>query len=261
MIKDLLLSGAAVYAAFAFIAWFLSDRMIFLPPPSSYDARQLPVTLVRTEDGAEVAVLYLPNPAARFTLLYSHGNAEDLGHLLPLLEELRAAGFAVLAFDYRGYGLSSDDRPSARGAYADENAAYRYATQTLHIPPAQLIVHGRSVGTGPAVALAAREPVAGLVVESGFVSAFRVLTYLPLLPFDKFPNLRNIRQVRCPVFVIHARHDEVIPFWHGQRLLAAAAEPKYAWWAEGAGHNDLVMVTGEQYFTALRGFASKLANP
>jgi fermentation-respiration switch protein FrsA (DUF1100 family) len=255
----LILLGLAFYLANVLLAWRVSDRMIFLPPPASYDERRLPIARVNTDDGNAVAVLHLPNPEARFTLLFSHGNAEDLGHLAPFLAELRAAGFAVLAYDYRGYGLSTGGPPTAAGAYRDHAAAYRYATRTLKIPPARIILHGRSVGTGPAVELAAREPVAGLIVESGFVSAYRVLTRWPLLPFDKFPNLQRMPQVKCPVLVIHGRRDEIIPFWHGQKLYAAAPESKFALWVDGAGHNDLAAVAWDAYVKALRDFAYALS--
>jgi fermentation-respiration switch protein FrsA (DUF1100 family) len=57
------------------------------------------------------------------------------------------------------------------------------------------------------------------------VSAFRVLTRVPLLPFDKFSNGKNIRHVHCPVLIMHSRRDTVIPFWHGQKAFAAANEP------------------------------------
>lgn len=259
MLKEILVVGVLLYAAVALFAWLVSDRMIFLPPPASYDERSLPVVRVPTTDGASIAVLHLPNPRADFTLLFSHGNAEDLGHLLPLLAQLRQAGFAVLAYDYRGYGLSTGGgAPTTPGAYRDEAAVYRYATMDLRIPPSRLIVHGRSVGTGPAIALASREPVAGLVVESGFVSAYRVLTGWPLLPFDKFPNLRRIRQLRCPLLVIHGQDDAIIPVWHGQRLFAAAPAPKWAYWVDQAGHNDLSDVAGERYLQALQDFARQL---
>lgn len=257
MIK-LLLFIAALYAFSAALAWLVSDRMIFLPPPSSYDANSVPITLVRTEDGAQIAVLHLPNPGARFTLLFSHGNAEDLGYLAPFLSELHAAGFAVLAYDYRGYGLSSGPFPSERGAYSDANAVYRYATQQLGIPPTRLILHGRSVGVGPAMHLAASVEVAGLVIESGFVSAYRVLTHVPLFPYDKFQNLRMLPRLRCPVFVIHGLEDEVIPSWHGKRLFDSAVEPKSAWWVAGAGHNDLAVVAGDEYLRQLAQFAQRL---
>jgi fermentation-respiration switch protein FrsA (DUF1100 family) len=115
------------------------------------------------------------------------------------------------------------------------------------------------VGSGPATELAARVPVGGLVLESAFVSTFRVLTKVPLLPFDRFPNLRHLRQVRCPVLVIHGTEDEVIPVSHGRRLYAIAAEPKESLWVEGAHHNDVPLVGGTRYWAALTAFTRRVA--
>lgn len=255
MLKESLVWFGVLYLAFAATVYFTADRLIFLPPTSSYSERSLPIVLVPAGDGVRIAALHLQNPTAPFTVLYSHGNAEDLGHLAPLLEQLRRSGFSVLAYDYRGYGLSTGGPPTARGAYLDLEAVYRYAVEDLRVPPARLILLGRSVGSGPATELAAREPVGGLIVESGFVSAFRVLTRIQLLPFDRFPNLRHIRKANCPVLVIHGTEDEVISPSHGQRLFDAAPAPKRLLWIEGAGHNDLVSVAGGKYWEALRSFA------
>jgi abhydrolase domain-containing protein 17 len=254
-VKAILITALLLYVAFAVFAYFVSDRMIFLPPQASYGARQLPIVMVPTGDGAAVGTLHLPNPRAALTLLYSHGNAEDLGQLAPWLEQYRAAGFSVLAFDYRGYGASTGGPPSAAGAVRDMEAVYRYAVGTLGIQAGSIVLFGRSVGSGPATDLAARLPVGGLVIESGFVSAFRVLTRVALLPFDKFPNLRTVRSVRCPVLVIHGTEDEVIPVSHGRRLFDAANEPKQALWIEGAHHNDVVPTGGSRYWSALGEFA------
>ena len=256
--KATLLTAVIVYVCFAAFAWFVADRMIFLPPSPSYRAGQLPIVMVPT-DGASIATLHVPNPRAGVTLLYAHGNAEDLGQLAPWLEELRRAGFAVVGFDYRGYGMSTGGSPSAMGAVHDMEAVYRYVVDTLHVQPSRIVLYGRSVGSGPATDLAARLPVGGLVVESAFVSAFRVLTRVSLLPFDRFPNLRHIRRVRAPVLVIHGTEDEVIPVSHGRRLYEAAAAPKQAHWIEGAHHNDLPIVGGAQYRAALVAFGRQVA--
>ena len=259
--KTILITVLVLYAAFAAFAYFVSDRMIFLPPQASYASGRLPVVMVPTgeDGGAAIATLHLPNPRAKLTLLYSHGNAEDLGQLAPWLEEYRAAGFSVLAFDYRGYGASTGGPPSAAGAVRDMEAVYRHAVGTLGIQPASIVLFGRSVGSGPATELASRVPVGGLVIESGFVSAFRVLTHVTLLPFDKFPNLRLVPRVRCPVLVIHGTEDEVIPWSHGRRLYDAANEPKQALWIEGAHHNDVVPMGGARYWSALQQFAQTVA--
>jgi abhydrolase domain-containing protein 17 len=256
VLKESLLLIVALYAVFAATAFFVADRLIFLPPASSYAQGELPVVLVPSDGGARIATLHLPNDSASLTILYSHGNAEDLGHLVPLLRHLQRAGFSVLAYDYRGYGLSTGGPPSARGAYHDLRAVYRYAVQELGVDPARLVLLGRSVGAGPAAELAAREPVGGLVLESAFVSAFRVLTRVPVLPFDRFPNLRHIRDVECPVLIVHGTEDEVIAPWHGQRLYDAAPDPKQLLWIQGARHNDLVSVAGVRYLDALRSFAA-----
>jgi fermentation-respiration switch protein FrsA (DUF1100 family) len=256
--KSLLVTAVLVYAAFAAFAWFMSDRMMFLPPSPSYRAGQLPIVMVPT-DGGSIATLYLPNPRATITVLFAHGNAEDLGHAEPWLEELRRAGFSVLAFDYRGYGMSTGGPPSAPGATNDMEAVYHHAVNTLKIPPSRLVLYGRSVGSGPATDLAARVPVGGLVLESAFVSAFRVLTRVSLLPFDRFHNLRHIRRVRAPVLVIHGTDDEVIPFSHGRRLYEAAGEPKQSLWVDGAHHNDVPIIGGARYWLALAAFGGQVA--
>ena len=165
----------------------------------------------------------------------------------------------MLAFDYRGYGMSTGGPPSAPGATNDMEAVYHHAVNTLKIPPSRLVLYGRSVGSGPATDLATRVPVGGLVLESAFVSAFRVLTRVSLLPFDRFHNLRHIRRVRVPVFVVHGTDDEVIPVSHGRRLYEAAGQPKQALWIDGAHHNDVPLVGGARYWVALVAFGGQVA--
>src|SRR5215469_135275 len=212
-----------LYLALVIYAWFLSDQQIFLPQPSSY--RDGPEILkLKSANGKLISALHLPNPSAAFTLLISHGNAEDLGDDRPWLEDLRRSGFNVFAYDYQGYG-TSQGRPTEKTAYEDENAAYDYLTLTLKAPPDRIIIFGRSVGSGPAVHLAARRPAAALILQSAFLSAFRVVTRVPILPFDKFPNYKEMGRVRCPVLIIHGTQDSVINFSHGQKLFALAQAP------------------------------------
>lgn len=241
------------YLALSLLAVFLSDGVIFQPHSPGY--RDGPEILKLTSrDGARISAVYLANPGATYTLLFSHGNAEDLGDGLPFLHDLHDAGFAVLAYDYQGYG-TSEGKPSEQHVYEDVDAAYEYLTGTLQVPAEHVIAFGRSLGGAVAVDLAARRPVAGLVVESSFTTAFRVLTRAPLLPFDKFRSIDKIARVRCPVLVMHGTADEVIPFSHGPKLLARANPPKRSWWIQGAGHNDVAMLGGKKYYSALQEFA------
>lgn len=248
----ILASLAFIYISLGVFAYFFADRLIFQPQPSSY--QQTPDLLkLRTADDVNIAAVHLPNPVATYTILYSHGNGEDLGDVRPALEEIRNIGFAVFAYDYRGYG-TSEGTPSEQGAYKDIDAAYAYLTQQLKIPPDRIILYGRSVGSGPSVDLATRQPSAGLILESPFTSTFVVMTRIPLYPFDRFPNLSKISSVRVPVLILHGTNDRTIPLSHGKRLFQAANEPKRSLWVEGADHNDVMLIAGAQYPKALREF-------
>ena len=244
----------ALYLGLFLFAYFLSDSMIFLPHPSSYKD-STDILKITTDSGKKISAVYLPNPAAKFTLLVSHGNAEDLGDDRYWLDNLRHAGFNVFAYDYEGYG-TSEGRATEKSVYEDEAAAYEFLAVDLKTPPDRIIIFGRSVGTGPATYIAARRPSAGLILQSPFVSAFRVLTRIPLLPFDKFPNYKNIRHVHSPVLIMHSHADSVIAFWHGQKMFDLANQPKHSFWAAEADHNDMDSAKG--YDEAIQSFAASL---
>jgi abhydrolase domain-containing protein 17 len=255
---ELLLVLGVIYLLFALAAPRLADRMMFLPPHASYDALTIPFERVRADDAGWIAFLHVPHPTARYTILYNHGNAEDLGNVAPLLRHLHGLGFGVLGYDYRGYGRSSEGPPTAAKAIADAEAVWRHATGPLAIPADRIVLYGSSVGSGPAIELAARHEPAALIVEGAFTAASQVVTRIPLLPVDPFPNLQRMRRVRCPVLVIHGVRDEVIPIAHGRRLHAAAGERGQALWVEGAGHNDLLQVAGTDYDRVIVRFAEGL---
>lgn len=253
LFRSMILIFVLIYFGLGCYAYFFSDRIAFQPPTSTYkDSSE--ILKLRTEDGNTLSALYLPSSNDEFTILYSHGNAEDLGDVRPVLELLRRAGFSVFAYDYPGYGTSSG-RPSEQSAYRAEDAAYDYLIKQLNVPANHIIAYGRSLGGAVAIDLAARKPVAGLIAESTFVSGFRVLTRIPLFPFDTFRSLDKIKRVTCPVLVIHGRSDEVISFWHGERLFHEANEPKMSLWVDGAAHNDVPEMAGAKYQLALQNFA------
>jgi fermentation-respiration switch protein FrsA (DUF1100 family) len=249
--------SALLWLLLAACAWFFAERLLFLPPAPSYrDSAE--ILKIPVSGGERISALHLAGPAADFTLLLSHGNAEDLGDLRGLCERYRERGFSILAYDYRGYGTSSG-RPSEEAACADIETLYDHLRLELRVPPDRIILHGRSLGGGPSVALAARRPVAGLILESTFTSVFRVATEIPLFPFDKFDNLGRIGAVACPILVVHGTDDQVVPFRHGEELFRRAREPKRMLAVAGADHNNLHRIAGEAYWLALDRFRLLLA--
>lgn len=255
----LLILPVLIYGGAMILAFLFAEKLIFQPPPAFY-RDDGSVIKIETPDGEKISARYLHHPEAEYTLLFSHGNAEDIGSAETFLRDLRDAGFSVFAYDYRGYG-TSEGTPSEANAYEDIEAAYRFLTGELEIPPDRIILHGRSLGGAVAIDLAARRECAGLIVESSFTSAFRVVTGYRLLPFDKFTSIDKIDRIRCPVLFIHGRKDTLVSFRHAEELYAAAGadRQKYRLWIDRANHNDLFAISEKSYLQAIKEFSAKLA--
>ena len=243
-----------VYLGVLVFAWLFSDRLAFRPPSPTYTEGN-GVCRIVTQDGNRLAVLALPNAAASPVVLFAHGNGEDLGGIRGFLDAYRAAGFEVYAFDYRGYGIS-DGKPGTGNAYEDIQTVYRYLVEDKRIDPNRIILHGRSLGSGIALHLATRCPVRGVILESAFLTAFRALTQIPLLPIDKMRNDREIRILRRPVLFIHGEDDQTVKCWQGKKLFSEANEPKFAYWVAHAGHNDVFDTAPVEYWKRIRTFAN-----
>lgn len=183
--------------------------------------------------------------------------AETLGDLETRMLDFQRNGYAVFAVEYPGYGLNKGT-PTETGIYATTKIALKYAQETLGVSPKSIIAYGRSLGGGPAVALAAQESIGGLISESAFTIAFRVVTRVRLLPFDKFDNLGKISTVKCPVLVIHGEDGRIVPLAHGKSLYEAIPNRKQKLWVKFAGHNDLLDWAGPSYWESLSEFTQGL---
>lgn len=254
LIISALLLGA--YALLMAYAYYFSDEKLFFP---SYGSHRIPdgLVVIPTESQEPLMAVYLPNEKATHTLWYFHGNAEDLGDIEPRLNEFRERGYAVFAVEYPGYGLNPG-LPTEESIYAGSQVGLRYLTETLKVPLSKVIAYGRSIGGGPAVELASKEPIAGLILESAFTSAFRVVTGVKLLPFDKFDNLQKIPEVNCPILFLHGGDDRIVPFSHAETLFEATRAPKMNLWVEVAGHNDFMHWAGPSYWQSLSEFTESL---
>jgi len=197
-------------------------------------------------------------PDGPFTILLCHGNGGNIGHLLDSIRLFHDLGWSCLVFDYRGYGRS-EGRPTEAGTYLDARAAYDWLTGTQGAPPERVVLLGRSLGGSIAAHLASRVACRALVVESAFTSyldmAARLYPYLPVRWFARFlyryDTLACLREVRCPVMVMHSRDDELVPFEFGVRLFQAVPGPKR--FVEICGsHNEGFLLAGETYQQAWR---------
>ncbi len=229
------LAGLVVYGACVAYVLTLREEAFFERFPASYgegDCRFL-----SDATGGRIAFAYLRNPGARKTLLYSHGSASDLGTLGPILEAHRAFGFNVLAYDYPGTGLSTGPlREEACNAAAETLFAW---LRGEGVAATDIVLYGRSIGVAPTIHLAALEPCGGVVLASGFVSAFGHKPWMRLFPCDWFRNEERIGAVRGPVLILHGDRDEQIDVANAPVLAKAAPAGSALRIVAGRGHGDL----------------------
>jgi len=218
--------------------------------------------------GAYVAALLYRLPpnecnASTKTILYSHGNATDVGAMAGL-QCLIAKNLKchVLVYDYSGYG-ESGGMPMEKNTYRDIKMAYEWVVRHVAEREENVVLYGQSVGSGPSCYLASRRAnVGGLVLHSPFTSGMRVLTPSRALAcLDIFPNIDRIKKVNCPVFIIHGKRDAEVVFEHGVALQAAVPEDcrREPWWVPDKGHNDIVDGPGiVEYIQRLNRFVRSL---
>jgi fermentation-respiration switch protein FrsA (DUF1100 family) len=246
------------YILLGLYGWFLSDSAIFFPPATTYEKTDN-ILFIDSGTDHQLAAVYLKNESATHTVLYSHGNAVDLGGLRNVIKNIYNNGYSVLAYDYSGYGLSTGT-PSEDTVYKNVQSAYDYLITELGVKPESIIAYGHSLGGAVAADLASKNPVAGLALESTFVTAFRVRTVIPLYPFDKFATLGKLASIHAPILIMHSIDDPIIPFWHSQSLFSAANSPKMNYWPKNAGHAG-ISHTGPVFWNILTIFTQTLIKP
>ncbi|MDX1499205.1 MAG: alpha/beta hydrolase [Woeseiaceae bacterium] len=267
----LLVVIVAVYVLLVFTVYLMQGSMLYLADvpgraivmtPADIGLEFDDVTL-ETDDDIKLHGWFVPGTSAR-TLLFFHGNAGNISHRLDSIRQFHELGLSVFIIDYRGYG-QSEGRTTERGMYRDADTAWQYLVEKRGIRANDIVVFGRSLGASVAAHLAALEEPAALIVESAFTSVPEVAQEIyPWLPARWLSRLRHatrddIRNVRCPVLVIHSRDDEIIPFHHGEAIFAAANEPRTLLVLSGT-HNDAFLRDEARYLDGLRNFLAGLGD-
>jgi len=214
-----------------------------------------------TGDNMRIHGWYVPHPEPRAVMLFLHGNGGNISHRLDKLSLFHELGLSVFIIDYRGYGMSTG-KPSEQGTYADAEAAFQYLIKTRNLADKSVIIYGESLGAGVAAWLAGRHAPGALILESSFTSIADIgRHYYPYLPVNlltriHYPILDRLKDIYCPLLVIHSPADEIIPFAHGQALYQAANEPKFFLEISG-DHNSGFYTSGKLYTDGLDRFIKR----
>lgn len=196
-------------------------------------------------DGEKVPCLFLPFRHARFIIIYFHANAEDLGLCYTFCTIIRDL-FQVhmLAVEYPGYGICPG-HCCEDGIMANASAALTFAMETLRWPCDGIKLLGRSLGTGPAVSLAAQYDVAGVILVTPFLSIREIFKAqvggLADFVADRFPNYKLAGKIESPTLIIHGQQDTLIPISHSKRIYEAVPAKKMMVCPAAMAHNTSLL--------------------
>ncbi len=242
---------------------YLPDERTVAVPPSKFVPNYRAVSYPST-DGTRLSAWIVPADSSDVWLLLCHGNYGNIGYgeRPEFYASMRRNGINVFAFDYRGYGASAGS-PNEAGLYRDAEASYRYLIDSLNVPAERIILFGHSLGSGVAIELATRVPAAALVVEGAYDTIPDIAQgRYPLMPIkwiatQRFPSIERISDVTIPKLFLHAEDDDAIPIANGERVFAAAGEPKEFVRLTG-GHALAFRVDADRYFGAIRAIVDQI---
>lgn len=260
--RRMLLTIAVIYGLWLVLLYVMQDSMLF---PRELAGARLSSAAVPTwvervfivaPTGERVEGWYVRAEEERgqaslgAAVIFAHGNAELIDDQLELVQRYRERGVHVLLIEYRGYG-DSQGKPSQAGIVRDAVAFYDWLALRPEVDREKIVLHGRSLGSGVVSQIARERKAAALVLESPFASVasfawrYGAPSFLIKHPFR---TDRVVGTLRCPMVILHSRHDEIVPYSHGETLHAIAPGSRLIEMA--GGHND-VMMNQARYWEAV----------
>lgn len=228
------------------IAYYMQERLIFfpekLPQDYTFNFQETYEEVYLTSGEATIHALHFKVNKPKGVVLYFHGNAGSLRGWGTLAPDFISKGYSLFIIDYRGFGKSTG-KISEQALHEDAQAAYNYLLQLYS--PQDIIIYGRSIGTGLATRLASEVQSRMLILETPFYSFVHVAGYhfafLPvsLLLKYTFQSDKWIDKVNVPVYIIHGTADEVVPYTSGLKLAEKAGSKATMITIKGGSHNNL----------------------
>ena len=235
---------------------FFHPHSLLIDTPDKYGL-EYQIENFLAADGTPLNAWFLPaKGVAKATVLFLHGNAENISTHFRSIAWMPAEGFNVLAFDYRGYG-ASEGTPSMAGMQLDIDAAMRSLLAHKGVDPNRIVILGQSLGGSLAIHYMAhsayRVNVRAVIIDSAFYDYRQIareklassyitwlFQWLPWLTVnnDYSPSASIAALSPLPLLLIQGDQDVVVPLHHSQQLFERAGEPKERWVVSGAGHTQ-----------------------
>jgi len=231
----------------------LISHLVFNPPKKhmEQDPELEGDEILTTSHGSQIQVKTIINDEKYLYLLVSHDNTEDIYSVYDWATKILVnyVNINVIMYEYTGYGANPNNyKCSEEFCYNDISTVYDYMLNKRKIKQNRIVLLGRGLGTGPSVHLAAKTEVAGLILISGFLSIYRIMmNFRWTLPGDIFSNIDKIKNVKCPVCIIHSIKDEIVPFYHAKELYKNVKNKFDPLYIDNTSHSTVDKISDDAY--------------
>lgn len=259
--------GLIVVMSLVTLATIFQERILLYPIPLSQkhvfrfsQGQEFEELFFRHSDSISINALYFTVPNAKGLVFYLHGNASNIQRYGRFAVDFTQKGYNVLMYDYRGFGKSKG-AVSEAAFYADAQWLYDSIRQRYNYAENEVIIYGRSLGTGIATKIAAQNNPRALMLETPFYNIADVARRrVPLIPYERllrytFRTDLWIKEVKCPIYIFHGTNDWVVPYESGALLKPFVKDTAHFITIPGGRHNNLRKFA--QYHDALQRFLTE----
>ncbi|KNY29610.1 alpha/beta hydrolase [Pseudobacteroides cellulosolvens] len=267
LIKKLLIAIVLIYTVFCLGVHLFLEELILWPHKISGDvtaiskqANNVESVEITTKDGNILRGWLVKNsntPKSNL-LIYFGGNAEELSYVIPKMSKLDE--WSVALINYRGYGMS-EGSANETTLFSDSLEIFDYFASRSDINKSNIVVMGRSIGTGVAAYLAQNRNASAVILTSPYDSIISVVQDIcPIVPADlllkhKFDSLSRAPLIKQPVLILVGTEDTLIPPWHSKKLKDAWGGKAY--YEELASENHNSIDDADIYWSRIRDFLSQ----
>lgn len=258
------LAFVLIYLAIIIYVYIKQRSLLYLPNIDNYDDEVLSVPVekvyIKNSNGDDLRSVFYESPKkTKNTLLMLHGNAGPIENRFYKINKLLKYDQNILLISWRSYSGNSGS-PDENGLYDDALSAIKWLKKK-NIFNEDIIIYGESLGTAISIEIAQNNSFKGLILEAPFTSMVAAAKFhYPFLPVslmlkDRYMSIDKIQNISSPVFIMHARGDDIVPFWMGERIFELANEPKSKYFIDENNHlvtyNEQLMNKMDNYYRLL----------
>jgi fermentation-respiration switch protein FrsA (DUF1100 family) len=253
-----------IYFLIVFYVYSKQRSLLYVPNIDNYDDEPLTIradeVFVSNTDGNTLRSLFYKNPSiTKNTLLMFHGNAGPIENRFYKINKLAKYNQNILLISWRSYS-GNEGTPSEQGLYDDALSAINWLNNK-DISVEDIIIYGESLGTAVTLEVAQNKPFKAIILEAPFTSMIDAAKFhYPYLPVslmlkDRYLSSEKIKNTKSPIFIMHARGDDIVPFWMGEKMFELANEPKQSYFIDENVH---LVTYDDQLMKSMDNFYQKL---